>query len=84
MQKRGARECVLGKEEVGVQRRCAYGDYGGHTGMGNERSSLTTGGTRCEGLEDGETVYVCIEIAKNQNWNRTVAIRQEHRGMTVR
>ena len=37
-----------------------------------------------KGEGDGETVYVCIEIAKNQNWNRTVAIRQEHRGMTLR
>ena len=37
-----------------------------------------------KGYGDGETVYVCIEIAKNQNWNRTVAIRQEYRGMTLR
>ena len=39
------------KKRWGSEKMCIYGDYGGHTGMGNERSSLTTGGTKGEGLE---------------------------------
>lgn len=49
-----------GKREVGGQRRCAYMEIMEHTGMGNERSSLTTGGTKGEGARGMERQSMCV------------------------
>ena len=37
-----------------------------------------------KGQGNGEMIYVHIETAKNQDRNRTVVTRQEHRGRTLR